>query len=119
MSTTAACITGAPEFVAQSHKVVQANSRANRVCGSEPRGQASCSYASLHGRLLDELHQAAQVGRVGLRQDAVAEVEDVTGAPGGAAQDVPSPLLDPLPRAEQQGRVEVALDAPIFTDLGP
>ncbi len=58
---------------------------------------------------MDELDQAAEVVGVGGREDAVAEVEDVTGPAAGAGEDVEGGRLDPLPRAEQDGRVEVAL----------
>ena len=43
----------------------------------------------------------------------------MAGAAGGAAEDVERARLDPLPRPEQHGRVEVALDAAVVADLGP
>src|SRR4051812_1995792 len=69
--------------------------------------------------LVHELAQAAEHGRIGLRQDAVAEVEDVPRAAAGLAEHVLCGLLDALPGAEEHGRVEVALDAAVRPDLVP
>ena len=45
------------------------------------------------------------------RQDAVAEIEDVAGPSAGAAQHVVGRGEQAIERAEQQRRIEVALDA--------
>src|SRR5581483_7544320 len=53
------------------------------------------------------------------RQDAVTEVEDVPGPSRRAREDVVGGGEDTVERAEQQRRVEIALDAAIEPDLLP
>ena len=55
--------------------------------------------------------------RVGLRQDPVAEVEDVAVAPARALEHVERRGLEPVPRREQRGGIEVALHAPLADEL--
>ena len=62
---------------------------------------------------VDQLHDAAQHGRVGVGRDAVAQVEDVAAAMAGAlGHDPPDLGLDHRPGGEAQRRVEVALHGP-------
>ena len=62
---------------------------------------------------MDEVDEASQVVRVGLGQDAVAEVEDVA-RPAARPREDPAGLLgDGVARAEQESRVEVALDGAV------
>ena len=61
---------------------------------------------------MDQLAQPAEHVGIGLREHAVAEVEDVTGSAAGAGEHVARAGGDALPRREQQGGVEVALHAP-------
>ena len=56
------------------------------------------------GARVDELDEPAEHVRVGLRQDAVAEVEDVARPAAGPGEHVERRRLDPLPRAEQERR---------------
>jgi hypothetical protein len=66
-----------------------------------------------------EVAEPAQVGRVGLRKDAVAEVEDVARPAADGLEDAERLGLDTLERSQQQRRVEVPLDAAPVADLGP
>src|SRR5689334_16018774 len=47
------------------------------------------------------------------RQDAVAEIEDMPGTAGGAREDVVRRGKHAVERAEQERRIEVALDAAV------
>src|SRR5205807_5173054 len=67
---------------------------------------------------LDRLDQQLEILQRRVGKYAVAEVVDVAGAPAGPSQHVPGPLADQLGRAEQDGRVEVALDAAL-AEPGP
>src|SRR5581483_11769922 len=60
-----------------------------------------------------------QDGRVGLGEDAVADVEDVAGPAAGALEDVEGGRLRPLPRAEEDGGVEVPLHRAARADGEP
>ena len=53
------------------------------------------------------------------RQDAVSEIEDVARAAGGAAQHVARAGEQAIARAEQQRRIEIALDAAVVADALP
>ena len=53
------------------------------------------------------------------RQDAVAQVEDVARPSAGARQHVVGRGEDAIERAEQQRRIEVALNRPIEADARP
>ena len=57
--------------------------------------------------------------RIGLRQDAVTEVEDVARARPRAAQDVVRLPLRALPRPEQHRGLEVPLHRPLLPDGRP
>src|SRR5579884_2149923 len=67
----------------------------------------------LHGLLLDELRQLREDPGVGRGQNAVAEVEDVRAALRGVEHRLRTGL-DPLPRPEQDGGIEVSLDRAIM-----
>src|SRR5947207_6557359 len=69
--------------------------------------------------LLHERGEARQHVRIGGGKDTVAEVEDVSGSAAGAREHVESARLDSLPRPEQDGRVEIALDAVTVADRLP
>src|SRR5919198_1797121 len=86
---------------------------------SGPKTAPSSSGGNDGSSLVDELHQAAKVVRMRVRQYAVAQVEDVARAASGAAKDVLRGRLHALPWAEEDRRVEVALDAPVLADLRP
>ena len=58
---------------------------------------------------VDQVGQPGQHAGIGLRQHAVAEVEHVTLGRAARVQHLPGPLLDDLPRGEQDRRVQVAL----------
>ena len=65
------------------------------------------------------MHERAQPAEhvgVGVGHDAVAEVEDVARAAGRAREHVERRRLDPLPRPEEDGAVEVALHAAVVAD---
>ena len=68
---------------------------------------------------MHELNEAAQVARIRLGEHAVAEVEDVARAPANRLEDPQGGRLDPLPRAEQQRRLEVPLHAAFGADELP
>src|SRR6187399_2495236 len=53
------------------------------------------------------------------REDAVAEIEDVTRASAGPGQHVVYRREDPIDRSKQQRRIEVALDGAIVSDSLP
>src|SRR3989442_223387 len=67
---------------------------------------------------MDDLDDGLERLDRGLGQDAVAEVEDVAGAAGGAPQHVARPLEQHVARPEQQRRIEVALDRAV-ADVAP
>src|SRR5260370_37083533 len=69
--------------------------------------------------LVDRLDEELQVLERGRGQHAMPEVEDVAGSAARAAKDVARSFAYQLRRAEQHGRVQVALDAPIVTDSLP
>ena len=69
--------------------------------------------------LVDVLHEASEVGGVGLGQDAVAEVEDVARATSGAGKYVVGTGLGYLEGSEEHGGVEVALNAVMVANAGP
>ena len=79
------------------------------------RGEGACGDEELDQRArVHELDEPAEHVGVGRRQHAVAEVEDVPGPAAGSGEHVERARLDALPRAEQQRRVEVALDAALL-----
>jgi len=69
--------------------------------------------------LLHERGELRQRARVGTGQDSVAEVEDVPGPAAGACQHIERSLLDALPRPQQDGGIEIALDAALVPDRLP
>src|SRR3954470_17761446 len=71
------------------------------------------------GPLVDERAQPSENGGVGLREDAVAEVEEVPGAARGSGEHVERRRLDPLPGAEEDGGIEIPLHAALEADLVP
>ncbi len=62
---------------------------------------------------MHEVHQPSQKVGIGVRQDAMPEVEDMPGPVARSAEDVASALGRRIPAGEQPGRVEVALDAAV------
>src|SRR6266576_2963303 len=82
-----------------------------------PSGQRQSSYASFDGRLVHELGQASENGRVCMRWHSVPKVEYMTRPPSGTPENSPGLGLDPLPRREQHCRVEVALHATLVADF--
>ena len=68
---------------------------------------------------MDEVDEAAQVLRIGLGQDAVAEVEDVAGSCRCLGEDRPCTGLRRFPPSQQPRRVEVALDTSIRPESPP
>src|SRR5258708_5605134 len=69
--------------------------------------------------LVDRLDEELQVLERGRGQHAMSQIEDVAGSAARAAKDVARALAYQLGRAEQHGRVQVALDAPVITDPFP
>ncbi len=68
---------------------------------------------------MNDLDEGPDVVDGCLRQDAVAEVEDMAGASAGLCQD-PSGLAGDLPwRGEQDDRIEVPLDGDPVTEPIP
>src|SRR5919197_897599 len=67
----------------------------------------------LDGRLLHELRQPPEDGRVCVGWHTVPKVEYMTRPPAGTRENSSGRSLDPLPRAEQNGRIEIALDAAV------
>jgi hypothetical protein len=61
---------------------------------------------------VDETGEASEIVRVRLRQDAMAEVEDVAVASAGLGEDPGSLTGRCVPSAKERGRVEVALHRP-------
>src|SRR5262249_37088622 len=96
-----------------------------RVLLREPAGSpkppqcgmtSSCRHLRL-GASAHELHEPREHVRVGVRQNAVPEVEHVPGSSTRATEDVRGLARDDLPRAEQRRRVEVALYCAIRNKL--
>ena len=79
-----------------------------RPVGHEHDGARVMSTA-LRGALVNEPDQPAEIVGVGLREHAVAEVEDVPGPPAGAREHVERRRLDALPGPEQHRGIEVPL----------
>src|SRR6266849_10015878 len=65
------------------------------------------------------LDQGLQVLNRAARQHAVAEIEDVTPAPGRPPEHLARPLDHELARAEQHRRVQVALHPAVVADTPP
>ena len=68
------------------------------------------------------LHEASQVLHIvdwGFGEDAVAEIEDVAGASGGAAENVFGARLQFLPVGEEQNRIEIALHGALVIEASP
>ncbi len=68
---------------------------------------------------MHEANEPPEIVGIGLRHDAVSEIEDVPRPALGAPQDVLRLPLDPLPRAEQERPVQVPLDASVVADTLP
>src|SRR6185312_11973725 len=84
--------------------------------GAVPR---RCSDPSLDGGFVDELGQTPENGRVCFGWHTVPKVEYMTRPPSGTRENSAGLGLDSLPRAEQEGRIEVPLHAPVLTGLRP
>src|SRR5215213_2872018 len=69
--------------------------------------------------LVHKLSQPSNIINRRLGQDAVAQVEDMTGPAGGAIENGGSALLDPRPGRKQRHRVEVALHGQARPKLRP
>ncbi len=84
--------------------------------GPGPAPDPPPASLAVGGLRVDELDHPGEHVRVGLRQHAVAEVEDVPGG-GPALGQHPAHLpLHHRPAGEQQRRVEVALQGAVRTD---
>ena len=59
--------------------------------------------------LVDDLDHPGQHVRIGVRGDAVTEVEDVSGQLATLGHNLAHPRLEHRPRRKEQSRVEVAL----------
>src|SRR6266850_8446092 len=68
--------------------------------------------------VMHQIHDGAHRVDLRLRQDAVAEIEDVAGTSTGALQDVPHLAVAFGGRRQQRHGLEVALNGPL-TDAGP
>ena len=68
---------------------------------------------------VDELGESGERRRIGRRQDAVPEVEDVAGPPGDGVEDPDGRPLDAVEGPEENGRVEISLHAVVGADQGP
>jgi hypothetical protein len=68
---------------------------------------------------VDEARERLDVLDGSGREDAVAEVEDVPGAPARSLQDVVGGAQQAMARPEEQRRIEVALHRPVRADLLP
>src|SRR6059036_284308 len=73
---------------------------------------------SRHPRM-HRLDEQLKILDVGLGQDAVAEIEDVTRSPRGATQDVARTLDHESGRSEQHGGVEIALHTALESKAAP
>ena len=67
---------------------------------------------------MDQLHQAGEDVGVGLRQDAVAQVEDVPAPPAGLFEHAPGLALEHLGGGEERERIEIAHDRDV-AELAP
>src|SRR5580704_15358541 len=71
---------------------------------------AVCSLMAVHCRVFtDEFHCLLNIFDWSIRDDAVAEVEDVSGAPPGLIEDLVDSPADQLRRSEEGDRVQVTL----------
>src|SRR5438128_6510813 len=73
----------------------------------------------LHRRFVHVLRQAPQDGRVCVWHDSVPKVEYMTRPTCGTVEDIARRGLRPLPRPEQDGRIQVPLHATIVADERP
>src|SRR5713101_10211101 len=80
-----------------------------RAEGGERWVRPGSVRSSLGTHVMDHVDQRLHVIDRRGGQDAVAEVEDVAGTAGGAAQDVGDPLADVRGLRHQHDRIEVAL----------
>src|SRR2546426_8226001 len=77
------------------------------------------------GFLVDKVDHSLQLHRICLREDPVAQVENVARSSSDPAENFSGSLLDKLPTAEKSGRVKVSLDSsfannfPRFIDWNP
>src|SRR5207237_2723956 len=70
-------------------------------------------------RFVDEVHEASQVLLLGLRQDAVSQVEHMAGAPRGAAQNVRRRGPPDIGTADEGRRIQIPLDHVFRSDPLP
>src|SRR5438045_2882259 len=68
---------------------------------------------------MDELRKTLQVLDGSVRQNAVAEVENVPRPTAGALNDPASAVLDHGPGPQQQRGIQVSLDGAVVTDYPP
>src|SRR6185503_21014261 len=83
-----------------------------------PKARSSTASARIgdslsRGELVDHLHQRLRVCHRRFGQDAVPEVEDVTGTPARLAEDRLDAPAELRQRREERRRIEVALDGDI------
>src|SRR5207245_5524674 len=73
----------------------------------------------IHGSFVHVPRQAPQDGRVCVWHDSVPKVEYMTRPTCGTVEDIARRGLRPLPRPEQDGRIQVPLHATIVADERP
>src|SRR5438876_1340237 len=71
------------------------------------------------GRLVHELGQSPEDGRVCFGWHSVPKVEYMTRPTPGTREDSARLGFDSLPGAEQDGGIEIPLNAPMVTHFGP
>src|SRR5262245_29904822 len=75
--------------------------------------------SSAIGELVDDLDQRAGVLDRSLRENPVTEIEDVSRAAAGAAEDVLYPLADVGGPGQEHHRVEITLDRDVVAHGRP
>src|SRR2546421_10253633 len=73
----------------------------------------------LHCRFVHVLRQEPQNGRVCVWHDSVPKVEYMTRPSCGTVEDIARRGIRPLPRPEQDGRIQAPLHAAILADERP
>src|SRR5207244_12464552 len=86
---------------------------ATRTPSGRPRSSCRLTVAA------DELCESGQDVRISLRENAVPEVEDVTGSAACPPENVERSGFCPLPWADQHRRLEIPLDRAVLSDDAP
>src|SRR5438270_10875270 len=77
------------------------------------------SSTALCSAAMHERREPLEMLDRGVRQDAVPEIENMSRSAAGGFHHASGAVLDNRPRAKQERRIEVALDAPVVAHHPP